>query len=135
VEFVRHLLAATSDNVGVTTTAYKDAEVVPFLRRYDLYQRIPDEHVVTFEDVGADNLKPDPLAYQLTLERFSLASTPDRLLIFEDTPGGIASAKAAGVIAVAVTTTHSKDDFLADTHSYKPDFIVGNFAELLQMTD
>jgi HAD superfamily hydrolase (TIGR01509 family) len=133
VEFAKLLLGLSQSNVGITTTAYKEAEVVPFLRRYDLHEQIRDDHLVTFEDVGPDHLKPDPRAYLLTLQRFGLIDTPEKLLIFEDTPGGIASAKEAGAIAVAVTTTHAKSDFVADTHEYKPDFIVSTFAELIQM--
>lgn len=135
VEFARHSLRLLPHNVGITTTAHKDSEVMPFLRRYDLYPSISDEHLITCEDVGPDHMKPDPLAYRLTLERFGLAAMPDKLLIFEDTPGGVASAKATGAVAVAVTTTHSREDFLAPAHLYKPDLIVSDFAELIKMIE
>jgi HAD superfamily hydrolase (TIGR01509 family) len=54
--------------------------------------------VVAKEDVR--RVKPAPDAYQLALERLGVA--PDEAAAFEDSPSGIAAAKAAGIRAIAV---------------------------------
>jgi mannitol-1-/sugar-/sorbitol-6-phosphatase len=58
--------------------------------------------------VGADDVsrgKPDPEPFLLAAKQ--LGAAPERCLVFEDAPAGLASAHAAGIAAVAVTTTHS----------------------------
>ena len=47
-----------------------------------------------------DAVKPDPALYFLALERLSLA--PDRIFVLEDSPKGIAAARAASLYCVAV---------------------------------
>lgn len=64
--------------------------------------RLPDPAVlVTADDVTRG--KPDPAPYRLGARR--LGARPDRCLVLEDAPAGLASAKAAGMWTVAVTTT------------------------------
>lgn len=48
--------------------------------------------------------KPDPQVFQLAAERLNVA--PHRCAVIEDAPAGIDAALAAGMIAVAVTTSH-----------------------------
>lgn len=68
--------------------------------------------IVTAVDVSAS--KPDPASYHLAVERLSRAF-PDhaicaeRCLAIEDTPAGIASARSAGVAALAVTNSYPAD--------------------------
>ncbi len=52
----------------------------------------------TEEDV--DRVKPSPDLYLTALER--LGAAPDRALALEDSPNGVAAAKAAGITCVAV---------------------------------
>ncbi|KAI9851798.1 MAG: hypothetical protein M1838_002656 [Thelocarpon superellum] len=60
-------------------------------------------HLVSAEDV--EHGKPDPACYQLGRARLGLA--PDAaVLVLEDAPAGVRSAKAAGCSVVALTTTH-----------------------------
>ncbi len=58
--------------------------------------------IVAAEDVSHG--KPDPEVFLLAAQRLRCA--PQRCVVFEDTPVGIQAAKAAGMKAVAVTTTH-----------------------------
>ncbi|MEM8610607.1 MAG: HAD family phosphatase [Cyanobacteria bacterium P01_H01_bin.105] len=56
----------------------------------------------------ADDLpkgKPDPLPYQTALDR--LGVLPNEAIVFEDSPTGVRSATAAGILTVGVTSTHS----------------------------
>ena len=55
--------------------------------------------VVTGDDVTRK--KPDPQIYEITAEKLGLP--PKRCVVLEDAPAGVASAKAAGAVCVAVT--------------------------------
>lgn len=68
--------------------------------------------VVTAEDVAAS--KPDPASYVLAMERLAArfpdrAVTPETTLAIEDTPAGIASARGAGLRALAVTNSYPEE--------------------------
>ncbi len=71
--------------------------------------------VVPAEDVKRG--KPDPEGYALALSRLRDRSgrdlQPERCVVIEDSPGGLSSAKRAGMTVLAVTNTHSASD-LAD---------------------
>jgi beta-phosphoglucomutase len=64
--------------------------------------------IVTADDVAAS--KPDPECYQLAFERLHSYHqnrfSKDATLVIEDTPAGISSAKAAGLIVCAVTNSY-----------------------------
>ncbi|MGD9494883.1 MAG: HAD family hydrolase [Armatimonadota bacterium] len=61
--------------------------------------------VITGEDVTRK--KPDPQIYLVTAERLGVA--PERCIVFEDAPAGVAAAKAAGMLCVAVTGSVDAD--------------------------
>jgi beta-phosphoglucomutase len=56
--------------------------------------------VVTGRDVKRS--KPDPECFLLAAERISVP--PERCVVFEDAPAGIAAAKAAGMRCIAITS-------------------------------
>ena len=61
-------------------------------------------HAVAFgEEVACP--KPDPAVYQLVLERLAVPS--DRPVAIEDTPHGVAAAKAAGIRCVAIPNRYA----------------------------
>ncbi|MFW6438010.1 MAG: HAD family hydrolase [Armatimonadota bacterium] len=57
--------------------------------------------VVTGDDVTRK--KPDPQIYEITAQKLGLP--PERCVVLEDAPAGVASAKAAGAVCVAVTSS------------------------------
>jgi beta-phosphoglucomutase len=59
--------------------------------------------IVTAEDV--ERLKPDPEGYLLAVERLDRGLAPEDAVALEDTPPGIAAAKAAGLRCVGVAST------------------------------
>lgn len=69
------------------------------LRAFDLEQYF--DHIVHSEHVA--NPKPAPDPYHYGLELIQLPS--EHILVFENTDGGIASAKAAGLSVVAIRST------------------------------
>lgn len=78
--------------------------------------------IVTAEDVKHG--KPDPEVF-LTAA-LDLTTAPEDCVVFEDAHTGIAAAKAAGMKAVAVTTTHPAESFVDPA----PDLIVDRLTEL-----
>lgn len=65
--------------------------------------------VITGEDVTRK--KPDPQIYRLTSER--LGVPPERCVVLEDAPAGVAAAKAAGMTCVAVTSSVPREQLAA----------------------
>lgn len=66
--------------------------------------------VVTREDVAA--AKPDPAPYRLTLERLGLP--PEAAIVIEDSARGVASARGAGLEAIAAPGLYTRgEDFSA----------------------
>ena len=77
------------------------------LRALDLSDRF--DVCVLAEDVGRG--KPDPLPYATAASRLGVA--PAEGLAFEDSSTGIRSAKAAGLMVVALATGHGEADLIA----------------------
>ncbi|KAI1844330.1 hypothetical protein JX265_010241 [Neoarthrinium moseri] len=75
------------------------------------------EHLVTAESV--ENGKPDPACYQLGRSKLKLSSDAD-VLVFEDSPAGIQSGKAAGCKVIGLVTSHTMQQVVAA----EPDWIV-----------
>lgn len=92
--------AAAAVPVGVVTTATRrvldDLLAAAGLDRYVAV-------TVAAEDVR--RTKPDPEGYLTALHRLGGAVSASEVLVFEDTPIGIAAAQAAGMRCVAVTGT------------------------------
>lgn len=85
------------------------------------------DHLVTAESV--ENGKPNPACYNLGKERLGLSgngndddssSSPGDIVVFEDSPAGILSGKAAGCKVIGLVTSHTLDQVLAA----EPDWIV-----------
>ena len=82
--------------------------------------------------VAADDVKkskPDPETYLLALERLKTAQDwtsldPGSCIAIEDTPSGIVSAKAAGLLVIGVTNSFPED------HLRKADRVIGSLAGL-----
>ncbi len=51
-----------------------------------------------------ERAKPDPLAYQVGLER--LGATANCAIAFEDSPSGVRSAVGAGILTIGIASTH-----------------------------
>jgi sugar-phosphatase len=71
---------------------------------------IRPELLITADDITRG--KPDPEPFLLAAEK--LGADPARCVVFEDAPAGLAAARAAGMRAVALTTTTSREELDAD---------------------
>lgn len=76
------------------------SDVVGALRKAGLLDRF--EAIVTAEDVRRS--KPSPEGYRMALRRLRLAPGPGCIAV-EDSPGGIAAARAAGLRTLGVATS------------------------------
>ena len=76
--------------------------------------------VVTGDDISRK--KPDPQIYLVTAHRLDVE--PDRCVVFEDAPAGVAAAKAAGMKCVAVTSSVGPSELC------EADIVVDSLAEL-----
>lgn len=84
-----------------TSSTYKEAHTIIDLLRLNEYFEV----VVTAMDVRKG--KPDPEPYLLTAKK--LGSKPQECLVIEDSENGVKSAKAAGMICLAITNTEKLD--------------------------
>lgn len=77
--------------------------------------------------------KPDPLPYQVGLERLDVPA--QAALAFEDSPSGICSAVAAGILTVGIATTHTPETlYAAGAQLVVTDFADPQLAELLNFS-
>jgi HAD superfamily hydrolase (TIGR01509 family) len=77
------------------------------------------EAVVTRDDV--ERFKPDPEPFLRAAER--LRVEPRECVVLEDAPAGIAAARAAGMIAIAVPNEHTRGLELASADAVCPDLV------------
>jgi HAD superfamily hydrolase (TIGR01509 family) len=88
--------------VGVATTGRR-AWVLPLLDR--LFGLDTFATIVTGDDV--ENLKPAPDAYHLAVQRLGLQAS--RVLAIEDSPPGLAAARAAGLACIVVVNDYTRE--------------------------
>jgi mannitol-1-/sugar-/sorbitol-6-phosphatase len=85
------------------------------------YAGIPvPRHMITADDVIHGKPSPEPFLKGATLLGFA----PEDCLVFEDSPAGIASARSAGMKAIALQTTYSADQLQG------ANAIIANLAEV-----
>ncbi|WP_141680097.1 MULTISPECIES: HAD family hydrolase [Tessaracoccus] len=72
---------------------------------------LPRPDVVVTRD-QVERGKPAPDSFLLAAERLGVA--PERCLVCEDAPAGVAAARAAGMPVLAVLTEHSAEELAAD---------------------
>lgn len=104
VELLRACAEALASFGGVgVCTGSRRPEVEPLLERFGVRNVLGS--FVTADDVH--RTKPDPACYLLSCER--LGVEPSRAVAIEDSPTGIASAKAAGLRVIAVEHSFARD--------------------------
>jgi HAD superfamily hydrolase (TIGR01509 family) len=95
-------------------TSSRRAYAERLLRRHGLLGHFA--FLLGAEDVARH--KPDPEIYRSAAERFGVE--PGALLVLEDSPAGVASARGAGAWVVAVPHDHSPAGSLAEAHRIVP---------------
>ena len=87
--------------------------------------------VKTAADV--ERVKPDPALYLATLDALGLAA--DEAIALEDSPNGIAAAKAAGLFCVAVPNAMTRDLDVSAANLRLPSLAEMPLAELLAVVE
>jgi beta-phosphoglucomutase-like phosphatase (HAD superfamily) len=91
------------ERVAISTTA-NQWEVAPFMRHHG----VPDlGFIATREQVGIEGLKPAPNLYILSKNYLGPHAIS---FAVEDSPRGVAAAKAAELFTFGITTTHTLND-------------------------
>jgi HAD superfamily hydrolase (TIGR01509 family) len=108
----------------VTNAPRKNAEFMLSVLKLD---KVFDR-VFLSEDIGIG--KPDPAPYIYALKEFGL--DPDQAIAFEDSPLGIQSATAAGILTIGIASTQTPEDLknMGTTLAVK-DFTAPELWELL----
>ena len=120
---LKHLLQiAKKKNIAVALATMSDLQNISFI--------VDKLGIRSSFDViaGAEQItrgKPHPEIYELVLS--ALGIKPEDAIVFEDSQGGILSAKAAGIPVVGICTTHSKEQF----KEWGVDVCVSDFEEYI----
>ncbi len=86
-------------------------------------------HLVLSEELKAG--KPDPIPYQHSLQLFGLEA--NQAIAFEDSPSGVRSAVAAGILTIGIASTQDPADLFAVGASIVvPDFTTPKLWSLLE---
>ena len=114
-----HALTACGPLGAIVTSCAADLAVA---RQRAAAIPVPDV-VVTADDVTHGKPHPEPFLLAARI----LGVAPSRCLVVEDAPAGLRAARAAGMTALAVTTTHGSDELAGDELAHH---VVGDLAEV-----
>lgn len=103
--------------IGLVTGSQR-SEMEPILTKGDIKKFF--EVIITADDVF--HPKPDPEGYAKAISALGLPN--ENVVVIEDSPAGVAAAKAAGLKCIAVLQTVAKDKLAA------ADYIINNVNQL-----
>ena len=125
---VQLLEEASREGIGLAVaSSSKHAWVDGFLQHLDLFKCF--QHVVCADDV--ERAKPFPDLYLLACGRLAVA--PSEAVALEDSPNGLAAAKAAGLFAVAVPNSVTVNLDLSAADTVIEDLSLTNLEQLRQL--
>lgn len=127
INFVRTIAPYFIGKMAIVTSSEEEF-IFPFIERYDLGQYFSDERVIGHESVIAEGLQVKPSSDPYTLGMRRLHAK--RLLVFEDTTSGVASAKKAGATVIALGFDAQNNHlFRTGQLEYPPDAVVATYDE------
>lgn len=109
--------------MAIASTSYR-RDVLVFFDMANLHRFFPDKRIITRENFT--HPKPHPEAYKLALKTLG-GKDKSRVLVFEDDPRGVMSAKAAGLFTCAITTQYKRDELAG--LAVPPDLIADSYDE------
>jgi len=127
IDFVRTIMPHFVGKAAIVTSS-KEEFIFPFIERYNLTSYFPRYYIIGHESVIAEDLevKPSGDPYCLAMRRLDIS----KLLVFEDTVPGVASAKKAGATVVALGFDKQNYHLFRNTKlEYPPDAIVADYSE------
>ena len=114
VRLIQALRDSGAVRLAVVSTSHR-ANIETVLKAHGLLDAF--ELIIAKEDVVA--VKPDPEGYSLAVER--LSADPEQTVVIEDSPTGLAAARAAGLRVIAVGHDRPQGEWCGDA-PYLPDF-------------
>ncbi|KAL4069344.1 HAD-like domain-containing protein, partial [Scleroderma citrinum] len=91
---------------------------------------LPRKGLVTADDIGPGQGKPEPAPYLAGARRISNeADFVNKCVVIEDAPSGLAAGKRAGARTIAVCTNHTREFLHTCIKDERPDFIIENFEQ------
>lgn len=129
VECFREFASMYGARLAIVTTALEH-EVRPFLYRYNLGDLVNENLLIGQETIEHLKLapKPAPDAYILAAKRMGIKQA--RMLVIEDSPGGVQAGKLAGAQTLAVGTTNDRDVFYGVAPELQPDYFAEGFSKV-----
>lgn len=104
--------ALIEQNIRTCIATASDNELLAIVDRKLGLSEIFKGKIFTIADVQHKS-KPDPAVFLYAASHVS--AVPDECVVIEDSPNGILAAKNAGMLCIALTTTHTRDKLnLAD---------------------
>lgn len=125
--FIDYVAGQKPERLAIVTSARWEEEVEPFLQRHYLTPYFPPTRVVASRDVI--NQKPDPEPYLTLIDRMDIESP--KLMVIEDSPGGIESAKRAGAFVVGLASTHVREELTDVAEDVSPDIVAQQFEDII----
>lgn len=126
-QFVHDIAKHFQGKMALVTSS-PEQFVRPFIEQEGLAQYFPHEYIISADTIQAEGLenKPAPDPFKLAMQRLDAK----KLLVFEDTVSGAASAKQAGATVIALGfDKHNAKLFAAGKLPYPPDVVVANYDE------
>lgn len=128
-EFVCAMAQLTKGAVAIGS-AGRFTDIATYLEVKDIRSLFPDRRIISIESVI--HAKPDPEVYNKAFASLELEENQRQsVCVFEDDPRGIMAAKAAGLYACAITTRHTKEEFLSAM--VPADCVVDSYAEFTEL--
>lgn len=115
------------DRLAVASTANR-RDIMLFFDMYNLHRFFPPERIVSREQFT--HAKPHPEPFGMA---FSTLNLPDKtgVIVFEDHPRGVQSAKGAGLFTCAITTGIKPEEFAK--MQTPPDLMADSYEEFARL--
>lgn len=118
------------EKVAVVTTAPL-TDVMPTLRRNNIDHYFSPTRLITSDMAKQHSLELKPAADQYEYAATVLGITAAKMLVVEDTTGGVIAGHGAGAPVLAVGTTSPREIFFAGNESDYPDYFADAFTDVV----
>lgn len=130
IDFVRKTLEKYGNQKVAIVTNERIVVLGPFLSKYKLELDIYGNRLITLETASEHDLKIKPEKDMFEHAAKILGIVAARMLVIEDSLGGVVAAKAAGCPVLAVGNTSPKDVFYSEDKQHEPDYFAASFEDI-----